>query len=139
MKTMKYLDVVKLAQSRGICIQPHIIPLGLIWNRTILSFSEVYEDINWQAVAQTSMNLTEDDLEELDSMDHSEWFEFLANELGFKGVLIYVASTKLAGSPNRYRCSNAYAYLADPDWNQVGAEIDRLVDQVMASWREDKP
>ena len=137
---MNYSDVVKLARNNGICIQPHIIPLGLIWNSPNLHFSEVYEDIDWQAVAaQTSMDLSEDDLEELDSMDHSEWFEFLANELGFQGVLIYVASTKLAGSPNTYRCSDAYAYLADPDWEQVVAEIDKLVDRVMASWREDKP
>ena len=133
---MNYWSAVKLAQGRRICIQPHVIPLGLAFGMVDSTDIEVVENITWSAVAaQTDLKLDDSDLAWLESQDSHERLRFLVEELGYKGVLLMVTSKQI-GKSGYCRYSEGYHYLADPSWNQVGTELGKLVDRVLASWWE---
>ena len=134
---MNYLDAVKLAGDDGIYIQPYVIPLGIAWGMVNSTDIEVVENITWSAVsAQTSLMLTDRELAQLESQPSVHKLKFLVKELGYRGVLLKVASSKPHGSSGLYHRCDAYAYLADPEWHEVGTELGKLVDRVLASWRE---
>lgn len=136
---MKYSDVVKLGEINNIHIETHVIPLGMAW-RVVDYNAEVITDIKWSDVSvQTDLRLTEDILDRLKFLIvcPDEQLEIIVKELGYKGVLIVVATTKqLDNSGRRRRYTQHYAYLADPEWSEVGTEMGLLVERVIASWHE---
>lgn len=133
---MKYWNAVKLAGDDGICIQPHVIPLGMAWRMVESTDAEVVENITWSAVsAQTHLRLTDSELARLESQPSVNKLKFLVEELGYKGILLIVTSRQI-GESGYCRYVEGYHYLANPDWSEVGTELGKLVDRVLASWRE---
>ena len=132
---MNYQSAVKEAETNNIHIEPHVIPLGMAWR---MSGGDVVEDITWSDVcAQTPLKLDDSELAWLEEQSPENRLQFLVEELGYAGVLLMVTSAKQLGESGGWRYIESYAYLADPDREQVGAEIGKLVERVLVSWREE--
>lgn len=133
---MKYLDAIKEAEANNLHIEPHVIPLGMAWRVAGYTNVEVVRDINWSAVSeQTDLKLA-DDIYWLEAQPADKQLEYLVKELGYKGVLLIVTSTKQIDNSGRCRYSEGYDYLPNPDWNDVGIAVGLLVERVIASWQE---
>ena len=130
--SMNYWNTLEAA--KGISLKTYVVSLGLGRNAGNFNDTEPSDTIIWSAVsAQTDMYLTEAQIDWLHwNLSASQWIDYLANELGYKGVLLVVSGRKYDG---RW-CSDfqGYHYLADPDWAQIGTELGRLVEQVLASY-----
>lgn len=135
---MNYFAAVEKAEAGGICIQPHVIPLGMAWKMVDSSDVDVVEEIHWDLVCkQTNLRLDESEIVWLEEQSPENRLRFLVEELGHTGVLLMVASTKQIGESDHCQYSESYAYLLDPDWAEVGVELGALIQRVLASW-EDK-
>lgn len=134
---MNYWDTVKLARDNEICIQPHVIPIELCWRMVDSSDVDFVENITWSdVIAQTELKLDDSDLAWLEEQSPDKQLQFLEEELGYKGVLLVATSTKQFGESGYYYYFEGYAYLPDPDWAQIGTELGKLIQRVLASWKD---